>query len=249
MYKVTRMVRGQPVEYWQSTQRVGGKVKTIYHGPVNPKRRKLDMRGLLAAVAGMGINAAMGRLGPPGGYGKQPTKFRPVDPRTFEKMTDTERAIELRRREWQREDDDRLAEARLYRSPAAQEWKVYFNQREQSDRKARKARETVAMAEWKVSLQSQYRWGSNYYPSRESAIESHDRLTSHYTKEADRCWSADYVLANPTWAIDQQHNARQGRDSKASADAMRDGAPSQSTPEAPDTAPAGEGKDGGEGEE
>lgn len=96
IYKVTRYRNGKLIEYYQSTQRVGGKVKTIYHGPVVPKRRKIRID--LAGIVSFGVTAALGKLGPPGGKYYAAREHAPTRPghtfRAVERQLDEKYGID-----------------------------------------------------------------------------------------------------------------------------------------------------------
>ena len=281
MYKVTRMVRGKPVEYYQSTQRVGGKVKTIYHGPVNPKRRKLDMRGLLAAVAGMGINAAMGRLGPPGGRAHTSSSYDPAHRAKQEannllralyekhQMSDTNQAAfeaDFNRLPKDLQDEVIAARTRAFAGVSA----AGSSDTPQAQ-DARLTRSTAKLARSENALKStpEFRSGRLENVMRVADSEREFRKANPEAGAARaakaeqmhlyaQIMHAQYDPSKAALVADlgnrfsaageayKQHTAAVAAKA-ARSETGRAEAPAPDT--APDTAPAGEGKDGGEGEE
>jgi len=62
--RVIKSIRGREYYYDQTSQRIGGKVKTKsrYVGPVNPKRKKSNVGFMIGGLLALGVSAAKGEL-------------------------------------------------------------------------------------------------------------------------------------------------------------------------------------------
>ncbi len=257
---------GRRYKYVQESYREGGKVKTRYLSctpldppiPKRPRKGKIDWAGTVKGVVSMGVTAALGKLGPPGGLSHKNNRYRPVDPRTFEKMTDKERQMELLRARIAREDDERRAEARQYNTPAAKEWKIWFAEQERAELTASRERETKAFAEWQEHQKGYFKWDGTIYSNREDAqkalagyVESLSRQA--YYNHVYGPGPDDHALVTQEYTDSEKQERSEHAKAYQTSLHNLNADIAQATPSpdtAPDTAPdagdssAGEGQDG-----
>lgn len=100
IYKVTRYRNGKLIEYWQESYRVPGRKTPVTKclGPVNPKRKKIDLGGTIKGAVAFGVTAALGKLGPPGGKAFKSKAYEPTRPghtfRAVERQLDEKYGID-----------------------------------------------------------------------------------------------------------------------------------------------------------